>query len=106
MENDLIRRSDVIDAIRGEREYLIARKQLNAEHILAHHFDAIMDDIPAVDAVEVVRCRECKHSIAGVVSDDEKRMVRCTVFHDWIDRDGYCHMGAKMDGGQYDNQSV
>lgn len=54
MENDLIRRSAVINAIRGEREYLIARKQLNAEHVLAHHFDAIMDDIPAVDAVEVV----------------------------------------------------
>lgn len=66
----------------------------------------IVRNQPAIDAVEVVRCRECKHSIAGVVSDDEKRMVRCTVFHDWIDRDGYCHMGAKMDGGQYDNQSV
>ena len=57
-------------------------------------------DAESIDAVPVVRCRECKHSIAGVVSDDEKRMVRCTVFHDWIDRDGYCHSGAKMDGGE------
>lgn len=57
----------------------------------------IVRNQPTIDAVEVVRCRDCKHSIAGVVSDDEKRMVMCTLFHNWIDRDGYCHLGAKMD---------
>ena len=64
------------------------------------------DDIkkaPTIDAVPVVRCRECEYR------GDELKCPMC--FDEWdedepgflrIDKtvdDGYCHMGAKMDGG-------
>ena len=49
---DLIRRSDAIAAFihlsQGAMEGLIYKRTIDA--------------IPAVDAVEVVRCRECKHN--------------------------------------------
>lgn len=58
---------------------------------------------PTIDAVEVVRCRECEYR------GDELKCPMC--FDEWdedepgflrIDKtvdDGFCHMGAKMDGG-------
>ena len=60
-------------------------------------------DAPTIDAVPVVRCRECKYR------GDELKCPMC--FDEWdeedpgflrIDKtvdDGFCHMGAKMDGG-------
>lgn len=105
MENDLIRRSAVIDAIRGEREYLIARKQLNAEHILAHHFDAIMDDIPAVDAVEVRHGRWIDETFKpwGLVYHPYK----CDQCGDHSEAPSdYCpHCGARMDGRREDGDA-
>lgn len=88
--DDLIRRSAVIDAIRGEREYLIAHKQLGAEHVLAKHADAVIDSIPAVDAVErgVFEQVAWERDIAvgqlsdigksfGEKMDDVAKVVRC-----------------------------
>ena len=60
-------------------------------------------EAPTIDAVPVVRCRECKYR------GDELKCPMC--FDEWdeedpgflrIDKtvdDGFCHMGAKMDGG-------
>ena len=60
-------------------------------------------DAESIDAVPVVRCRECKYR------GDELKCPMC--FDEWdeedpgflrIDKtvdDGFCHMGAKMDGG-------
>lgn len=62
-----------------------------------------VEETPTIDAVEVVRCRECKYR------GDELKCPMC--FDEWdedepgflrIDKtvdDGFCHMGAKMDGG-------
>ena len=45
-----------------------------------------------IDAVEVVRCRECKHSRPLT-----KGLVACLRWNRAFICDGFCHDGAKMD---------
>ena len=51
---------------------------------------SFIDEAPTIDAVPVVRCRECwKHQTAN-----------CPMFlrgGDYAFHDGFCHLGAKMD---------
>jgi hypothetical protein len=65
----------------------------------------IIEQAPVVDAVEVVRCRECIHR-----GYDACPMCHDEYYYDeddgadfWTvdntEDDGFCHMGAKMDGG-------
>lgn len=52
---------------------------------------AMSDEMPAVDAVEVVRCKDCKNH------------GKCTFEDTFITvgiNDGYCRVGAKMDEEQ------
>jgi len=92
---ELVWRDDVIDAVRGEREHLIVRGQLGAEHVLAKHADAIIDSIPAVDAVEV---RHGKWNIGGMF-DDFYVCSYCGFKHPITAAFNYCpNCGAKMDG--------
>ena len=44
-----------------EQKYLIARGQLSEEHILVHALKRPVLDAPTVDAVSVVRCKDCVH---------------------------------------------
>lgn len=54
-------------------------------------FDYDIDEAPTIDAVPVVRCKDCKEYIypAGV----------CKYWNRPVSCDGYCYHGAKMDGG-------
>ena len=63
--------------------------EFRLEYVLA-------DDVreaPTVDAVEVVRCRDCVHAIVFRTGS-----VSC-IYHDWyripVDPDGYCNHGEK-----------
>lgn len=47
---------------------------------------------PTVDAVEVVRCGECKHHYGSIYGH-----VVCNLLHRTTRVNGYCHNGAKMD---------
>ena len=63
-----------------------------------------LDNAPTIDAVQVVRCRECvfrgQHDLCPmnvrVYMLDEAAYLDCT------EDDGFCHKGAKMDGGATD----
>jgi hypothetical protein len=52
-----------------------------------------------VDAVPVVRCRECKYAEKTVWSSGE---MYCRVWKMNPRPDGFCHMGAKMDAKDMD----
>ena len=59
----------------------------------------LLEDVPTVDAVEVVRCKDCAKAILP-----EGMLVECTEWHEPVSVNGYCHRGArrtdaKMDGG-------
>ena len=59
--DDLISRQAALDELEQERRRLSALKMYGAEHILVHHAVRTIERLPAVDAVPVVRCRDCKH---------------------------------------------
>jgi hypothetical protein len=54
---------------------------------------------PTIDAVPVVRCRECKYAEKTVWSSGE---MYCRVWKMNPRPDGFCHMGAKMDAKDID----
>lgn len=62
------------------------------ESVFAAGVYAGIENAPTIDAVPVVRCRECwRHQTAN-----------CPMFlrgGDYACHDGFCHLGAKMDGG-------
>ena len=49
MNNDLISREALLNAMEEERQFLLARGQMGAEHILVHHCLPIIDNAPIVD---------------------------------------------------------
>ena len=66
MNNDLIRRGELAEEIKSLRVFvtgLRAGKGVLAEYALQFRDSVlrIIDEQPAVDAVEVVRCRDCKN---------------------------------------------
>ena len=52
-------------------------------------FCAWLDDAPTVDAVPVVRCRDCKSFSHGYCRFHDAKFVR---------PDGYCYWGERKDG--------
>lgn len=63
------------------------------EHTLMEFCERI-DDAPTVDAVEVVRCKDCKWH-----EDEEPSMVWCPyVVGSWVGEEGYCSFGERKDG--------
>lgn len=59
---------------------------------------------PAVDAVPVVRCRQCaqaKRFHNPTMGD----LILCNEYRVFTDDDGFCHKGAKMDGGAKDENT-
>ena len=56
-------------------------------------FDTIIDIQPTVDAVEVVRCKDCKWHEA-----EEPGSVWCPyVIGSWVKSDGYCFLGERRE---------
>ena len=98
MQND-VRLIDANEVIRGMAEIMKSPwfnddkysrlAKLDAFHIVKN---LCIDSAPAIDAVPVVRCRECKY----------KNIPKCCPFKIAgfkVENDWYCPMGAKMDGG-------
>lgn len=54
---------------------------------------ATIEAAPAIDAVPVVRCKECEQGSICMIAN----RVWCEEFDRPVPYDGYCHYGAKMD---------
>lgn len=94
MNNDLISRSALI-----ERCKVIADCEWNhraAPFSWADAYEAFADmaeDAPAVDAVEVVRCKDCKHSGMYAFGCGSKEQLACLE----IEEDGFVGMASAVD---------
>lgn len=98
MQNDLISRSALKktfeDAELGEHSLI--------ESVLAAGVYAVIDDAPTIDAVPVVRCKDCKNRGTPYNCPMRKLVMPfqgAGSYEDCTEDDGYCHMGTKMDGG-------
>lgn len=88
MMSDLISRSWMMEQLEG----------LGDTRLIKRNFIALVKNAPTVDAVEVVRCRDCKHRgtdycifhINGEPADEE--LLRK------LDND-FCSYGERKDGG-------
>ena len=107
MKDDLIRRREVIAAL-GERpmvwvdgDYeLGARNQYDCDRLA-------VETAPTVDAVPVVRCKDCKHRPTGtdrydLEFPDDKCPCQCEDFwYSWKPADDwFCGNGKRKDGEQ------
>lgn len=80
------------------------RTQMIVQQLLTR----MISNAPTIDAVPVVRCKDCKHRGYDVCPmwhdeytyDDDDGGDYCVV--DNTTDNGFCHMGAKMDGGADD----
>lgn len=57
-----------------------------------------IDNAPTVDAVEVVRCKDCKHWLKDFAGCSEF-VGRCDYANYMIGANGYCLYGEKMEKG-------
>lgn len=84
--SDLIRREDALEAIVDERTHTILQAWIN-----------VKNTVPSVDAIEVVRCKECDMSEV-YQSDSNGVMARyCKAFTPtrMIADDDYCSYGER-----------
>ena len=75
---------------------LISGKALLSEYDRQHEGEAgrarkLIAEAPAVDAVEVVRCYECKQSER--MANPFGTVVHCHCWNKDVDYDGFCHEG-------------
>ena len=65
----------------------------NAYH-LTNYATLILREAPTVDAVEVVRCRECKYH-----EEEEIEMVYCpNMIGGWVENEWFCANGKRKEG--------
>ena len=72
-----------------------ATKDIAAKYGATDDFNLLIDQIPTIDAVEVVRCRDCKYSF-GLVNTG---ILYCEVnsgFTFSTPCNGFCSRGEKM----------
>lgn len=83
--------------------YLL-RDKLYAEDAITMKGVAILNNFPAADVVEVVRCRECKHSIMHKFPYNYEKVLACNDPHGVTIRAvkpmHFCSYGERKDGGQ------
>lgn len=92
MNDDLISRSAAIEQLERREKLMTGDKRVGVEHI-----KAFLQNRPAVDAVEVVRCKDCSHWGTGYGGETENVKV-CEYANYMVGANGYCVYGErKMD---------
>lgn len=95
--NELTTKKEVLRLVKDSRNIIV----VNAERLM----DEIMD-IQEVDAVQVVRCKDCKHW-----EEIDKDMMMCAAvssdpYEAWAsEANDYCSLGERKDGEQDDERS-
>lgn len=83
-KRNLIDQDDLIDSL-GVSDMEIFAKE-------------VIGDAPTVDAVEVVRCKDCKHFVRGEPYDPCECMKWKVKFGvAYTEPDGYCHKAERKD---------
>ena len=55
----------------------------------------IINEVPTIDTVPVVRCRECKLHTSSAFYPDR---LFCQEHGRYVDPDGYCYLGERKEG--------
>lgn len=99
-EKDLIRRGDVLELL----------YKIKCDRSWPKNYGTLLTIInktwimPTVDAVEVVRCKDCRFNVVNMENDPldatDYSDITCSYFMtDGMEPDDFCSRGVKMDGG-------
>ena len=74
------------------------------KHCIECVIDEAIKNEPTVDAVEVVRCKDCKFNVANMAADSldstDYSDITCSYFMtDGMDAGDFCSRGEQIDGG-------
>ena len=56
-----------------------------------------IDEMPTIDAVPVVRCKDCKYMTEHYDTDGNAPYWICSEWDSGTDYDGYCHYGERRE---------
>jgi hypothetical protein len=70
------------------------KDQNNAVRLTVDYINIIIDEQPTVDAVEVVRCKDCKHWLKDVPGCTDA-IGRCRFGNYMVGAAGYCVYGER-----------
>ena len=92
--NDLISRAEAIDVVRSLQVTLGGKGIFHPE--AKKSVIGTLDDLPTIDTVEVVRCKDCRYR--EILHYNPARMY-CNALRTnfYFDPDFFCKCGAKMD---------
>ena len=98
---------DVREKLSTEKRLIDADAFLEKMKRTSRYFDAVFDveEIPTVDAVEVVRCRECEHwkptgSKAGNSFADMEFIGGCEFTKYYRRESDFCSWGKRKEGSE------
>ena len=86
---------DVREKLSSKKRLIDANAFLEKMKRTSRYFDVVFDveEMPTVDAVEVVRCRECKYHKATSV----KEHAHCSLTGYTVEYDDFCSCGERKD---------
>lgn len=115
MQNDLISRKPLVDMLQGVEDNIFAEATREVSPTKAFVAGVVQEiknqviDLPAVEAVPVVRCKDCvkfweytEEHKATVEKADGDCMIRCMAAPDdlqfcAVQKDDYCSMGKRKE---------
>ena len=82
----------------NEKRLIDADALLEKMKRTSRYFDVVFDveEMPTVDAVEVVRCRECKYRFGN--NGHSKNGCPIIDANIWMDDDDFCSYGERKEG--------
>ena len=94
---------DVREKSSNEKRFIDANALLEKMKRTSRYFDVLFDveEMPTVDAVEVVRCRECKHHYWEQEPCHGKTIHYCKLPHMRgveVFKDFFCYYGERKEG--------
>lgn len=90
---ELIDKRELLNALNAES----MKHHKNNIPMVEHDFRELINKMPTVDAVPVVRCMDCKNN-SWNVADDGDVWPYCDELKTFIHPYGYCAWGERKDG--------
>ena len=92
--NDLISRQAAIKAIHDKFDECIVWDE--SGECTANEVERALDEVPAVDAVPVVRCKDCKHNSLNRFSGNALCNLGMDLFHPY----DFCSQAERCEDGK------
>jgi hypothetical protein len=91
----LVRLKDVNDALTAQ----FIDSPLDSDRWVIGRIQFRVNDISAVDAVEVVRCEDCRYCEGKFIKSNGETILRCWLWDKNLYSNGYCAWGERREDG-------